>query len=234
MPLSPHHLPPDGHHFHREHHEHHLHLPHIGMRKAKSILAICAGFCLWQTLRLFIPELEVHPIFIYIYGMIEIRETSDKTKDYGRMRIMATFVAIGIGLPIMLLVDKLRPLVTVSHHIWLEIAVLALGALLVLCVAEWAKCKVYCGLAAAIYLILLISHFESSMYLYSVMRAFQTIIGVFIAWVINVKLLPYPPVPGSLSYYLARIRAGRRPRQESGPAEAPCAPPASQPKDTPQ
>ena len=233
MPLSPHHLPPDGHHFHREHHKHHLHLPHIGMRKAKSILAICAGFCLWQTLRLFIPELEVHPIFIYIYGMIEIRETSDKTKDYGRMRIMATFVAIGIGLPIMLLVDKLRPLVAVSYHIWLEIAVLTLGALLVLCVAEWAKCKVYCGLAAAIYLILLISHFESSMYLYSVMRAFQTIIGVFIAWVINVKLLPYPPVPGSLSYYLSRqssaSKQGAEPPEQGTPNDSSAAPSNSTP-----
>lgn len=85
----------------------------------------------------------------------------------------------------------------------MEIGVLILGALLVLCVAEWVKCRVYCGLAAAIYMILMISHFESSMYLYSIMRAFQTIIGVSIAWLINVKLLPYPPTPGSLSYWLA-------------------------------
>ena len=74
--------------------------------------------------------------------------------------------------------------------------------LLVLIVAEAVKCRVYCGLAAAIYMILMISHFESSMYLYSVMRAFQTIIGVSIAWFINVKLLPYPPKPRTLSYWL--------------------------------
>ena len=208
MPLSPLQLPPDQHHYH---HEHHFHMPHIG---------------LWQTLRLFIPELEVHPIFIYSYGMIEIRETSDKTKDYGRMRIMATFVAIGIGLPIMFIVDKVRPLVDVSHHILMEIAVLALGALLVLCVAEWAKCRVYCGLAASIYLILLISHFESSMYLYSVMRAIQTIIGVFIAWVINVKLLPYPPAPGSLSYYLKKLKS--KSRQDNTTAQSSTAESASQ------
>ena len=185
-------------------HEHHIHPPHIGMRKIKSILAIFVGFCLWQTLRLFLPELEVHPIFIYIYGMIEIRETSDKTKDYGRMRIMATFTAILIGLPIMFLSDLLTPMLTETWmKTGMEIGVLILGALLVLCVAEWVKCRVYCGLAAAIYMILMISHFESSMYLYSIMRAFQTIIGVSIAWLINVKLLPYPPTPGSLSYWLA-------------------------------
>lgn len=192
MPFATHH-DPNGHHFH----------PHIGMRKVKSILAIFVGFCLWQTLRLFLSELEVHPIFIYIYGMIEIRETSAKTMDYGKMRIMATFTAIAIGLPVMFLTDIVKPfLIEVWMHTWLEIGVLLAGALLVLCVAEWVKCRVYCGLAAAIYMILMISHFESSMYLYSIMRAFQTIIGVSIAWFINVKLLPYPPKPGSLSYWL--------------------------------
>lgn len=180
--------------------QHHLPHPHIGMRKIKSILAIFVGFCLWQTLRLFLPELEVHPIFIYIYGMIEIRETSEKTKDYGRMRIMATFTAILIVLPVMLLTDWLSPKVGPEWKTWMEITVLILGALLVLIVAELVKCRVYCGLAAAIFMILMISHFESSMYLYSIMRAFQTIIGVTIAWVINVKLLPYPSRPGSLSY----------------------------------
>ena len=195
MPLLPHH---DA----SAHHEHRI---HIGMRKVKSILAIFVGFCLWQLLRLFIPGLETHPIFIYIYGMIEIRETSEKTRDYGRMRIMATFTAIILGLPIMLLTDLVSPHVTAPWlETVLEITVLILGALLVLVVAELVKCRVYCGLAAAIYLILMISHFESSMYLYSVMRAFQTIIGVIIAWFINVKLLPYPPKPGSLSYWLAQ------------------------------
>ena len=124
MPFTTQH-DPNGHHFH----------PHIGMRKIKSILAIFVGFCLWQTLRLFLPELEVHPIFIYIYGMIEIRETSAKTMDYGKMRIIATITAIVIGLPVMFLYDWGKPLLAQSFHIWLEIGILILGALLVLIVA---------------------------------------------------------------------------------------------------
>lgn len=58
--------------------------PHVGMRKVKSILAIFCGFCLWQLIRLFVPGLEVHPIFIYIYGMMEIRETSEKQRKTER------------------------------------------------------------------------------------------------------------------------------------------------------
>lgn len=205
MPINPHH------HENVQNHEHHLHVPHIGMRKIKSILAIFVGFCLWQTIRLFIPGLEVHPIFIYIYGMIEIRETSNKTMDYGRMRIKATFTAILIGIPIMFLSDWIRPMFEKTwQRTLMEISILILGALLVLCVAEIVKCKVYCGLAAAIYMILMISHFDSSMYLYSIMRAFQTIIGVSIAWFINVKLLPYPPKPGTLSYWLENKKKNQK------------------------
>ena len=179
------------------------HMPHIGLRKIKSVLALFLGFLIWQLLRMLLPGLDVHPIFIYIYGIIEIRETSDKTTSYGKMRLSATFVAIAIGLPMMLLTDWLRPMLTASWmQTVLEIIVLLVGALLVLIAAEWAKCKVLVGLAAAIYVILLVSHFNSSGYLYPLMRAFQTIIGVGIAWVINVKLLPYPAEPGTFSYWL--------------------------------
>ncbi len=178
-------------------------LPHIGLRKIKSVLAIFVGFLIWQLLRLMIPGLEVHPIFIYIYGMIEIRETSDKTKDYGKMRVIATFVAIAVGLPMMLLADYVRPILGQRWlQVALEITVLLTGTLVVLVFAEWAKCKAYVGLAAAIYIILIVSHLNSSGYLYSFMRAFQTLIGVGIAWVINVKLLPYPAKPGTFSYWL--------------------------------
>lgn len=192
MPNTPIYVPSDAPKALRTH-------PHVGMRKIKSILAIFVGFCFWQLLRLFLPGLEVHPLFIYIYGMIEIRETSDKTTNYGRKRILATFTALLFGLPIMLLSDWLSPMAATEWQlILLQIAILLVGTLLVLCAAELFKCQIYCGLAAAIFIILLISHFEDSMYLYSIMRAIQTIFGVCIAWIINVKLLPYPARPGSL------------------------------------
>ena len=46
---------------------HHL---HIGRRKLKSIFAMFLGFCFWQLLRLVLPELETHPLFIYIYAYL--------------------------------------------------------------------------------------------------------------------------------------------------------------------
>ena len=68
---------------------HHL---HIGRRKLKSIFAMFLGFCFWQLLRLVLPELETHPLFIYIYAMIEIRESSKKTKENGKNRSNTSWI----------------------------------------------------------------------------------------------------------------------------------------------
>ena len=84
-----------------------IRLPHVGFRKVKSVLAIFVGFWFWQLMRLFFPALEVHPIFIYIYGMIEIRDTSEKTVDFGKKRIKSTFTALGVGIPCMILLEAL-------------------------------------------------------------------------------------------------------------------------------
>lgn len=170
-------------------------LPHIGLRKGKSVLAVFVGFWVWQLIRLFVPALELHPIYIYIYGIIEMRDSSDKTVNFGKRRIKATFVALGIGLPLLFLNSYLNFIVSLEWvNIAIDLGVILIGILLVLCVAEWTGCANFCGLAAAILVILLVSHSDSEPLYYSLLRSVQTIIGVFIAWLINVKLFPYPNI----------------------------------------
>lgn len=167
-------------------------LPHIGFRKVKSLLAIFVGFWVWQLVRLFFPGLEVHPIFIYIYGLIEIRATSEKTVEMGALRIRATFTAMAVALPVIALLEFLQGMIPPQWgQIGVELALLLVGTLLTLIIAEKVGCNSLCGLAAAIFVILMISHADDERYIYSVLRAFQTIVGVFIAWLINVKLFPY-------------------------------------------
>ncbi len=168
------------------------HLPHIGLRKLKSVLAIFVGFWAWQLVRVFVPALELHPIYIYIYGVIEMRESSEKTVDFGKLRLKTTFTALGMGLPLLILSVYLQSLVTAPWaSIAIEMAVILVGTLAVLCVAEVVGCRNFCGLAAAIFIILIISHSDGEPIAYSVLRAVQTLMGVFIAWLINVKLFPY-------------------------------------------
>lgn len=167
-------------------------LPHIGMRKLKSLLAIFVGFWIWQLIRLAFPELEVHPLFIYIYGLVEIRDTSKKTVELGGARIKATLIAISLALPMIYLMNLIQQAVTIA---WvsaaLDLGFLLAGVLIVLMVAEALGCKTFCGIAAIIYIILLIYHAGEDRYVYSVLRALQTILGVGVAWLINVKLFPY-------------------------------------------
>ena len=171
-------------------------LPHIGMRKVKSVLAVLLGYWIWQTIRFFLPALELHPIFVYIYALIEIRDTSEKTVEFAKTRMKTTFVGLGTGLPMLALSEYLQG---VLPRIWMqqgaELLILLFGILLTLVIAEKVKCKTFCGLAAAIYIIMIIGHGDGEQYIYSIMRAFQTLIGVGCAWLINVKWLPYHGKP---------------------------------------
>ena len=166
------------------------------MRKFKSILSVFIGFLVWQGIRLFFPGLEVHPIYIYIYGIIEIRDSSEKTVDFGKKRIKATFIALGIGLPILFLNSYLQSFISNSLlSSAVEIVILLIGILISITLAEIANCKTLCGIAGVIFTILFVAHSEDGSLIHSVLRATQTVLGVFIAWIINVKLLPYPNKP---------------------------------------
>ncbi len=166
---------------------------HIGMRKIKSVLAVFVSFWLWQGVRIFFPELEVHPLFTYIYCVIEMRDSSEKTTDLGKKRIMATFTALGTGLPILALMNYLTSFWEVEWiNIGIEFALILFGVLITLMIAEKAGCKTYCSLAVAIFTVIVVSLGEQNVYLYAILCALQTIAGVFVAWLINVKLFPYP------------------------------------------
>lgn len=157
-------------------------MPHVGMRKVKSVLALLAAFLIWQPFRLLYPDLEVHPIFIYIYALLEIRDNSAKTVNFGKVRIKATILALAGG------------------AVWepfVEIAVLLLGVLLTLIASEKLGYQEFCGFAAVVFIILMIS--DGNRYVYATLRALQTILGVFVAWVINVRLFPYPGKPAAPS-----------------------------------
>jgi len=177
-----------------EHKTGHLHhMPHIGKRKIKSLLAVLMGFCLWQIVRLFFPGLEVHPLYIYLYGIIEIRDSSAKTMEMGQRRIKATFVGLGLGLPVLALAEYLRGLMpTDLLRSLIELALILLGVLAALMIAELLGCESFCGIAAIIFVIMMVSHSHGEQYIYSVLRAVQTTMGVFVAWLINVKWFPYP------------------------------------------
>ena len=160
---------------------------HIGMRKIKSLIAIIVSFVIWQTIRVFLPMLELHPVFAYIYSVIEIRETPDKTKKFGRLRIKATLVGLLVGLVfITLSVFATSGIDGQFCKLLIEFILILLATLISLVIAENVKCENFCGIAAIIAIICMVSHSEEDIYIYAIMRVIQTLIGVFSAMFINV------------------------------------------------
>lgn len=160
---------------------------HIGMRKIKSLIALAVTFVMWQLIRVFLPMVEAHPVFAYIYSVIEIRETPDKTKKFGKLRIKATFIGLIVGLVFITL--SVFATDRINSEVWrvlTELLFILLATLISLIIAENAKCENFCGIAAIISIICMVSHNEEDIYLYAIMRVVQTLIGVFSAMLINV------------------------------------------------
>lgn len=158
----------------------------IGMRKMKSVFAVFFSFLIWQGIRYFIPAIEVHPVFAYIYSIIEMRETPEQTNESGRLRIKATVIGLVVGLLYITLVFWFtRGIAATNIKIAIEIVMILMAILSSISVAELARCKNFCGIAAIITVICMVSHNEESIWLYAVMRVVQTLIGVFSAMVVN-------------------------------------------------
>ncbi len=166
---------------------------HIGMRKWKSVLAIFFSFWLWQLIRLAFPELEVHPIYMYIYSFLEIRDSSEKTVEFCGKRIKANVSAFAVGVPLMLIMDLFKNYTPEGWiHTAVELLLILIGVLMTITIAQKLECNNFCGIAAIIYIILIVSHCDQGGYIFCLLRASQTLMAVLIAWIINVKLLPYP------------------------------------------
>jgi len=166
---------------------------HIGMRKVKTLLSIVTGFLVWQLFRLVVPGLTVHPYFTYIYSMLEVRESSEKTREMSGRRLKVTIIGLLLGFAFLILTDYLTKRISL---IWIktviELALILLGVLLTLVIAESAGCKTSCGLTAIVFIVVVVSHTTEDIYFYALQRLVQTLVGLFSAWLINVKIFPYP------------------------------------------
>lgn len=159
---------------------------HIGMRKVKSLLSVSVAFAIWQIIRLFLPMLEAHPVFAYIYAIVEMRESAEKTKNFGKLRIIATLTGLVVGL-IFVAISLFATSNITSEFLktLVEFVLVLVATLCSLCLAEVVHCKNFCGIAAIITVICMISHNEENVYLYAVMRVVQTLIGILSAMLIN-------------------------------------------------
>lgn len=170
-------------------------LPGIGMRKIKSLLAVTMSFAIWQVVRIWFPQLEVHPLFGYVYSVIEMRDSAEKTRQFGKRRIKATLLGLAVGLSALPLSVRYGAYAGVGLRYPLtDMVIILTGILIALWLAELFKCENLCGIAAVVFVICLVRDRNAAVniYLYAVLRVCQTLLGVFSAWLVNVHIFPYP------------------------------------------
>lgn len=161
----------------------------VGMRKIKSLISLVVAFLIWQLIRFVIPGLEPHPLFAYIYSVIETRETPDQTKKFGKLRIKATFIGLLVGL--IFITISVFTVSKIEAEMWrhlAEVLIILLAVLVSLIFAEKAKCGSLCGIAAMIAIICMVSLTEEDIYIYAITRVVQTLIGIFSAMLVNILI----------------------------------------------
>ncbi len=157
----------------------------FGMRKVKSLIALAICFVIWQLIRLFLPQLEAHPIYAYFYTVLEMRNSIETEKRTSLERIKTNV----IGFSVAFVAVAVRGFVCTLPHLaayalWIEFAIILVGVLLALNIADWAKCKTL-GAIAAMTFIICFWHTEDSPYLYAFLRFLQTLMGVGVAFGVN-------------------------------------------------
>ena len=170
-------------------------LPRIGKRKIKSVIAVVLAFVIWQLLRIIFPQLEIHPLFAYVYAVIEMRESVEKTKEFGLLRIKATLIGLTMGLCFLYISVLVGNYITnLSILAIADMTLIGVGVLITLWFAELFHCKNFCGIAAIILIICLVRdrNADTNIYLYAILRVVQTLIGVAAAWLVNNFVYRYP------------------------------------------
>ncbi len=168
-------------------------LPGIGMRKVKSLLAVALSFAIWQVVRIWFPAFNIHPLFCYMYAVIEMRDSVEKTRQFGKRRIKATLLGLAVGLCALPLSVRYGTYAGQgAAFVLTDLAIILLGILLTLWLAELVRCENFCGIAAIIFIICLVRDRDTdiNIYVYAILRVFQTLLGVFCAWVVNAFVCP--------------------------------------------
>lgn len=170
-----------------------LPLPAIGMRKLKSIFAVFLSFLLWQILRIFFPNLSIHPFYSYVYAVVEMRGSLQETTTCGKRRMISTCIGITVGL-LVLPLWSLLPAAEENYLLSPDILIILSGVLVTLWVADLCKCQNYCAMAAVVFLFCVVrnEHSLENTYVSALVRVTQTLIGVISAWVVNAFICKYP------------------------------------------
>ncbi len=159
----------------------------FGLRKIKSVLAVAICFGLWQLVRIPFPEMEPHPIYAYFYAIIEMRNQIDMQKRTSLSRLKANLVGFCLAFAAIALFQLISQAPFYNDHaVLIEFAIILIGVLLALNLAELFKCTTLCAIAALTFIVCFRN--ENNPYLYATLRFIQTLMSVGVAYAVNILI----------------------------------------------
>ena len=157
----------------------------FGMRKTKSVLALAVCFGVWQLIRIAFPQLEPHPIYAYFYAIIEMRNSIETQKRTSFERIKASIIGFVIAFGAIALYSWLLQLPIFSDYgTLIQVAIIMIGVLISLNLAELFDCTTLCSIAAITFIICF-WRIDTNPYFYATLRFVQTLMSLVTAFVIN-------------------------------------------------
>lgn len=167
-------------------------LPKIGMRNMKSAFGVIICFLVWQAIRLILPNMEFHPLYAYVSVVLAMRDTTENSIAYGKIRVKGTLIGLLIALiSISVIVQASFYLHNEYIRIILEVFIIAVGIILSLYLSCILKCENLCAIATVVFLVCMIRYSTENRYVYALFRTLETILGIAISVVVNKYFFPF-------------------------------------------
>ena len=157
----------------------------FGMRKLKSVIALVICFGVWQIVRIPFPELEPHPIYAYFYAILEMRNSIETQKRKSFARIKASLIGFIVAFSAIALYSwMIKSAILSDYATLIQVAIIIVGVLISLNLAELFNCTTLCAIAAITFIICF-WRIDTNPYFYATLRFVQTLLSLVIAFVIN-------------------------------------------------
>ncbi len=164
----------------------------FGARKTKSIIALVICFGFWQIVRLLFSnlDLEVTPIYACFYAVIEMRTDLETEKRTSLSRIKANLVGFMVAFAAIAARDALLSINGADKFsILIEFGLITLGVFISLNIADAINCTTLCAIATITFIVCF-RHTEHNPYFYATLRFFQTLMGLGVAYMVNLYISP--------------------------------------------
>jgi len=166
--------------------------PRIGMRNIKSAFAVIVCFAVWQAIRLVFPNIEIHPLYAYVSVILAMRDTTENSIAYGKIRLKGTLIGLVIAL---ISISASEQILFYLHNeyikIMVEIIVVAVGIIFSLYLSCILKCENLCAIATVVFLVCVIRYSSENRYVYALFRTLETVLGIAISVVVNKYFFPF-------------------------------------------